>query len=493
MALGSTLVGESPELDRVVPPERRIHANRTLNLRALRAVGFDMDYTLIHYNVSEWERRAYEHARARLIQRGFPLAKLEFDPAFVTLGLIIDRQLGNVLKSSRFGYVTRAYHGTRLLDFEQQREVYARTQVDLREPRWVFINTLFGMSEATLFSQAVDLLDAGQLPSGIGYEELYRLVRSSVDESHTEGALKREIASDPSRFVELDPELPEALLDLKQSGKLLLLVTNSEWSYTRAMMSYAFDRFLPAGMTWRNLFDVAIVSAQKPAFFSAEHALFELVDEDGLLRPCAGRMQPGRIYLGGDARRVERDLDLKSEEILYVGDHVYADVHVSKDVLRWRTALVLRDLEPEIAAMIEFAPKQRELDGLMAEKEQLEQRYSELRVLLGRHETRRVAALPSDQIRGRMSELKQRMVELDRRIAPLAIAFGALSNARWGLLMRAGVDKSYLARQIERYADVYTSRVSNLLHATPYAYLRAPRASLPHDGEVLRAGVGMPR
>jgi hypothetical protein len=47
--------------------------------------------------------------------------------------------------------------------------------------------------------------------------------------------------------------------------------------------------------------------------------------------------------------------------------------------------------------------------------------------------------------------------------------------------MRTGNDKSHLARQIERYADVYTSRVSNLLAVSPYVYLRSPRGSLPHD------------
>jgi hypothetical protein len=55
------------------------------------------------------------------------------------------------------------------------------------------------------------------------------------------------------------------------------------------------------------------------------------------------------------------------------------------------------------------------------------------------------------------------------------------SNPRWGLLMRTGNDKSYLARQVERYADVYTSRVSNLLYQTPFVYLRSPRGSLPYD------------
>jgi hypothetical protein len=47
--------------------------------------------------------------------------------------------------------------------------------------------------------------------------------------------------------------------------------------------------------------------------------------------------------------------------------------------------------------------------------------------------------------------------------------------------MRAGNDRSLFARQVERYADLYTSRVSNLGAETPYAYLRARRTNLPHD------------
>lgn len=44
---------------------------------------------------------------------------------------------------------------------------------------------------------------------------------------------------------------------------------------------------------------------------------------------------------------------------------------------------------------------------------------------------------------------------------------------RWGYLSRAGLnDKSQLARQIEKYADIYTSRVSNFLRYTPYMYFR---------------------
>jgi len=80
-----------------------------------------------------------------------------------------------------------------------------------------------------------------------------------------------------------------------------------------------------------------------------------------------------------------------------------------------------------------------------------------------------------------LGDLKQELLQLDDRIAPLAQAAAKLGHPRWGLTMRAGNDKSHLARQIERYADVYTSRVSNFGLMSPYAYLRAPRSSLPHD------------
>ncbi len=51
---------------------------------------------------------------------------------------------------------------------------------------------------------------------------------------------------------------------------------------------------------------------------------------------------------------MEAYLGLSGEEILYVGDHIFADVHVSKSMLRWRTALILRELEEEVAALEAF-------------------------------------------------------------------------------------------------------------------------------------------
>lgn len=464
------------------PATRRIFCNRTLNLRSIKAIGFDMDYTLIHYDAVEWERRAYEHVRERLLARGWPVTDLAFDPELVTLGLILDLENGNVVKANRFGFVKRASHGTRMLAYEEQRDLYTRELVDLAEPRWVFLNTLFSLSEACMYAQLVDLLDAGALEGAMGYRDLYKVVRASLDEAHMEGRLKAEIMDAPERFVVLDPEVPLALMDLRGAGKKLLLVTNSEWHYTKVMMTYAFDRFLPGAMTWRDLFDVVIVAAGKPSFFEHKNPCFEVIDDDGRLLPTRGP-RFGGCYLGGNAAQVEEGLGLSGEEILYFGDHVFSDVRVSGRLLRWRTALVLRALEDELIALEAHKPQQAELTALMAEKEELEHRFSRLRLGLQRLE-RGYGPQPESSaasLKQRMTALREQLVALDARIAPLAKAASELASPRWGLLLRTGNDKSHLARQIERYADVYTSRVSNLLAVTPFAYLRSPRGSLPHD------------
>jgi HAD superfamily 5'-nucleotidase-like hydrolase len=465
------------------PAERGLFCNRTLNFRSVRAVGYDMDYTLIHYRVEEWERIAYQHIRRALVEAGWPVGGLEFDPEMVIRGLVIDTELGNVVKANRFGFIKKALHGTRPMGHADQREVYERTIVDLSERRWVFLNTLFTLSEGCMYAQLVDLLDERRLPEVLGYDGLYRRVRDTLDAAHMEGRLKAEILADPERFVVLEPETPLALLDQKHAGKRLMLITNSEWSYTVAMMGYAFDRFLPGSMTWRDLFDVVIVGARKPEFFTTRSPFFEVATDEGLLRPASGALKFGAAYLGGSARELERHLGISGDEILYVGDHMFGDVHVTKSVLRWRTALILRELEAEVRAIAAFRPDEVVLARKMREKERLEAELSEARLRLQRKTAGYGPPVPetAEELSARATDLRETLIALDAEIAPLARAATELSNRQWGLLMRAGNDKSHLARQVERYADVYTSRVSNFLLATPYVYLRSHRGSLPHD------------
>lgn len=474
-----------------IPESRGVFCNRTLNFRGLRAIGYDLDYTLVDYNAEAFERKVFEFTIESFKREGWNLDDLTFDPLMISRGLVLDIEQGNIVKANRFGFVTKAMHGTKPLEYIEQKERYSHIQVDLSSNRWVFLNTLFSLSEGCIYARLVDRLDQGRLPKIIGYEELYRYVRSKVDLQHLEGRLKAEIRKDIETFVIRDPEAPLALLDQRISGKKLILITNSDWEYTKSLMKYSYEPFLLTGMDWRELFDLVIVSARKPEFFTSRAPFFQVVSEEGLLKPLNGPLQLGQAYVGGCAAQVELDLSISGDQILYVGDHMFGDVNVSKQLLHWRTCLILRELEGEIEALKSFKDHEKTLDLQMSEKVKLEGMISKLRLELqrSRHPIKNEFEIP-DQLRCRkepeileeeIQSLRAKIAKIDETLAPLAKAANELTNPCWGLLMRAGNDKSHLARQVERYADIYTSRVSNFLYATPYAFLRSSRGDLPHD------------
>ncbi|KAK4797913.1 hypothetical protein SAY86_030239 [Trapa natans] len=479
----------SPFASRYSP--RGIFCSRTLNLRSISAIGYDMDYTLIHYNVMAWEGRAYDYCMENLRNMGFPVDGLAFDPDLVIRGLVIDKERGNLVKADRFGYVKRAMHGTRMLSTRAVSEIYGRELVDLRkEVRWEFLNTLFSVSEAVAYMQMVDRLDDGSVAEKVGpldYKGLYKAVGKALFRAHVEGRLKSEIMSKPELFVEPDPELPLAILDQKEAGKKLLLITNSDYHYTDKMMKHSFNRFLPNDMGWRDLFDIVIVSARKPEFFQMSHPMYEVVTGEGLMRPCF-KACTGGLYSGGSAQMVENSLNIHGDEILYVGDHIYTDVSQSKVHLRWRTALICRELEEEYNALIQSRDHRETLIDLINQKEVVGDLFNQLRLASQRRTKGRPAQtlsatnMDDQELTESMQKLLIVMQRLDQKIAPMLEADGELFNRRWGFLSRAGLwDKSHLMRQIEKYADIYTSRVSNFLHYTPFMYFRSQEQTLAHD------------
>jgi HAD superfamily 5'-nucleotidase-like hydrolase len=390
---------------------------------------------------------------------------------------------GNIVKANRFGFIKQAMHGTRPLTLEELKKLYSRTLIDLSEKRWIFLNTLFSLSEGCIYAQLVDLLDEKKIPQVLGYSDLYQSVYQVLEAAHMEGQVKAEIMADPDQFVIFDPHIPLVLLDLKESGKKLMLITNSEWQYANLMMEVTFNRFLPEKMTWRDLFDFVIVGARKPHFFTSHQPFFEVVSESGLLKPNLSPLHKGVCYLGGSASQVEEVLNLSGDEILYVGDHIFADVHVTKNILRWRTVLILRELEDEIKELTSFEQQEEKLNQLMQEKEALETILFQTRLENQRNQsgTGPQTKASLQELESQTSILRKKLDALDQEITPLAKQAMTLSNPYWGLMMRAGNDKSYLAYQLERYADIYTSSVSHLIEVTPFGYLRSKRGKLPHE------------
>ena len=61
--------------------------------------------------------------------------------------------------------------------------------------------------------------------------------------------LARVVAAEHRLLIEAveryDAETATALIDQRDAGKKLMLITNSDWAYTRDVMAWAFDHVLP--------------------------------------------------------------------------------------------------------------------------------------------------------------------------------------------------------------------------------------------------------
>ena len=93
--------------------------------------------------------------------------------------------------------------------------------------------------------QMVQRMDHGSFPSALGvdcYPSLWAAVQKAMLHTHVESSLKQEVIQEPEKYVQLDPDTVAALLDMKEAGKTLMLITNSDWEYTRSMMTFAYDR-----------------------------------------------------------------------------------------------------------------------------------------------------------------------------------------------------------------------------------------------------------
>jgi hypothetical protein len=76
------------------------------------------------------------------------------------------------------------------------------------------------------------------------------------------------------------------------------------------------------------------------------------------------------------------------------------------------------------------------------------------------------------------------MKDLDGELAPYLYDEGHTFNKHWGYLTRASHnDKSHLQRQIEKYADIYCAKVTDLYKYTPYHYFRAAPQILAHESD----------
>ena len=495
---------DDAELGRLLatPRERReadrargVFVNRNLRLASVEMVGFDMDYTLAIYHQRRIEQLSFDLTLGRLVTaHGYPqeIGLLPYDHTFVIRGLVVDRSHGNLLKLDRFGQVGRAWHGLRRLGHEAWQKLYRNEPVRLRGNRYAWIDTLFSLPEAWAYAAIIELLESRG--HRLDYGRLYDDVREAIDSVHRDNSLKRAVRRDIARYIYRDPELGPTLHRLRSGGKKLFLLTNSHWDYTQAVMSHLLDGLAAEYPTWRNYFDVVITGADKPGFFSDNRPFLELdpTSEEGTVLGEATSLDRWKVYQGGNLASFERMTGFSGEKVLYVGDHIYGDILKSRKASLWRTCMVVQELEDEIR----YTEGRREEISRLSEVELLRARLDdavnqhkavlatvERRLERDNPEDAERAALEQDRrtAKAELERLRRALKEADRIAGTLERDVEAGFNPYWGLLFKEGHENSRFGAQVEQYACLYTSRVSNLLNVSPSQYLRSQRELMPHE------------
>ncbi len=465
---------------RKIPRASRIYVNRNLKMSRVSAIGFDLDHTLAFYNARAIESLAFEETRKKLIQdHGFPeeILKIRYNPRFVIRGLVVDRRHGNLIKMDGHNYVTRAFHGTRPLPGEVRRRIYSRRRLRISHDAYAPVDTLFHLPEAYLYQALVDLADRGVPGVTRAPGLLYGQVRESIDRAHADGSIKRVVNADPGRFLQVDRSLGPTFERLRNAGKKLFLLTNSDLAYTDVVLSHVFGtacRF----SDWRDAFDLIVVEAKKPGFFLESGAEARPSEKEEVCR--AGP----RVLRGGDAAGLENELGHLGDEILYFGDHTFGDILRSKKSLGWRTAMVVPELTRELRLtrrisddLDRLADLNRQLDFLRVERGRLERNRRRNHRSGGRSN----GGAPSQRPDSKSARLAEKWAELVDATESLGEQCDGAYNPYWGALFREGRETSYFGQQVKGFACIYTSRVSNFIHYPVDHYFQAPGDMMPHE------------
>ena len=173
-------------------------------------------------------------------------------------------------------------------------------------------------------------------------ESIFVDVQDSIDIAHP--LFHQIVKEDPARFLDNSYPLLEYLDKLKSAGKTCFLITNSPYALVNAGMGHL------VGSKWRSIFDVIIVNAKKPAFFThrLRHIREYRPEKKTLSWRQPEKLIPGKIYSRGNMAELCEMTGWEGQKVLYFGDHPYADLADLSLNFGWRTGALIQELDHEI-------------------------------------------------------------------------------------------------------------------------------------------------
>ncbi|KAL0665121.1 hypothetical protein Bca4012_101959 [Brassica carinata] len=470
----------------------QIFCNRSLNMKNIIAVGFDMDYTLAQYKSETFESLAYEGTVRKLVyDLGYPRELLEwtFDWNYMVRGLVLDKKKGNILKMDRHKYVKVAYHGFKELSKEEKVDVYGTSLVrdSFDEPDYALIDTLFSLAEAYLFAQLVDFKDNNpdKILKDVDYGRMYKDVRSAVDMCHRDGTLKQMVAKEPNKYINEDATIVPLIKMIRDSGRSTFLVTNSLWDYTNIVMN-----FLCGGRTvhgpdtcnfdWLQYFDVVITGSAKPGFFHEESRvnLFEVELKSGMLINTDNGTPMAQI--GDPSPKIPLKSKDKACRVFQGGNvgHLHSLLSIQSSSQGGGRCLLFRNLKRRLNFCGSLGTREQIL--MRNERDSVEDKIHRLSWSLKFED---INEKDKQEMLSAVKDLVCKRDEVRLNLQEAQRESHKKFHSVWGQLMKTGYQSSRFAHQ--RYACLYTSQVSNLRLYSPEKYYRPSEDFMSHEFHLL--------
>lgn len=213
------------------------------------------------------------------------------------------------------------------------------------------------------------------------------------------------------------------------------------------------------GEDWRNLFDVVIVQARKPKFFTEITRPIRIYDETkGSQRwDKVTKLEKGVIYQEGTVKHLETLTGWRGHTVLYFGDHPYSDLADVTLEHGWRTGAIIDELTHEIDKLnrVEFKQNANWLQMLTQLIEDVQDNES-------------VAA--QQAVHNWMIEREQLRQDTKK-----------IFNEQFGSVFRTYHNPTYFSRRLFRFADIYTGNITNLMNYSVNHTFYPRRGVMPHE------------
>jgi hypothetical protein len=291
-------------------------------------------------------------------------------------------------------------------------------------------------------------------------------VLEAVGGVHIMGEMHRMVAHSPEKYFEPDAKqhMRKMLTNWKGAGKKMMLASNSHFWYVNAGMKYI------VGDDWQEFFEVVIAPAGKPAFYTKNRPFREVSQSTMRIKfkPIT-ELLPGKVYCDGSVGQLMKltgwGYDAATDtydgsRILYLGDHLFADLVEARRLYGWLTGAIVREIQQEthVQTTKEWRNARYILTALLHCL-----RLAQEEMGIDRPEEGQAPRSPADiKLLDEIEEIAEEWHA--KASACINPAFGSIFACSKGV---STTTPTLFSMFMKRHVDLYTSRVTNFRHYSP--------------------------